>query len=251
MTMTSPHLESYLSQWQKIKDPNELIVRALTTNELKATIGLSGQPTGACLLQICFENQMTPNVFILDTLRLFKETYEYIDKLEKHFNIEIKRIKPDSYKVQKMIDQHGEYLFFDNQAKQEFCCDVRKVKPQQEVLANTDVWLTGLRQDQSTFRQSLNRQEIIKAGSGHSLIKLAPLYNWSEEQVTDYLKEKKVPLHPLLSQKSQTWQYKSLGCKICTTPVAKHEDKRAGRWRWFNQLNHDNHKECGIHFIGK
>ena len=45
--------------------------------------------------------------------------------------------------------------------------------------------------------------------------------------------------------------YTSIGCVICTTPTLPNEPKRAGRWRWFNQMDADaENKECGIHTGG-
>ncbi|MFT7692330.1 MAG: hypothetical protein ACI8P2_000949 [Candidatus Latescibacterota bacterium] len=36
---------------------------------------------------------------------------------------------------------------------------------------------------------------------------------------------------------------------MCATPIRPGEDKRAGRWRWFNQLDAgDDDKECGLHY---
>lgn len=44
-----------------------------------------------------------------------------------------------------MVLEQGEYLFFDSKEKQEFCCRVRKVIPNERALRGLDVWVTGLR----------------------------------------------------------------------------------------------------------
>jgi 3'-phosphoadenosine 5'-phosphosulfate sulfotransferase (PAPS reductase)/FAD synthetase len=89
---------------------------------------------------------------------------------------------------------------------------------------------------------------VPKAGhvvqNGRRIIKLAPLADWSEEQVRAYLAEHDVPFNRLYDK-----GYTSIGCIICTTPTLPGEDKRAGRWRWFNQRP-DDAKECGIHLGG-
>jgi len=61
-----------------------------------------------------------------------------------------------------MVDQHGEFLFFDSKDKQEYCCHVRKVLPNLKALDALDVWVTGLRRDQSASRAGLQRMEIMQ-----------------------------------------------------------------------------------------
>ena len=57
-----------------------------------------------------------------------------------------------------------------------------------------------------------------------------------------YSDEHEVPHNALYDQ-----GYTSIGCHTCSTPTLPHESKRAGRWRWFNSMNPDGDKECGIH----
>ncbi|MBI4556102.1 MAG: phosphoadenosine phosphosulfate reductase family protein, partial [Candidatus Hydrogenedentes bacterium] len=109
-------------------------------------------------------------------------------------------------------------------------------------LATLDVWISGLRRDQSEGRKRVEKAAYIDQG-GRKILKVNPLADWSEEQVWAYIKERDVPYNPLYDL-----GYTSIGCQICTTPTRPGEDKRAGRWRWFNALDHS--KECGIHTAG-
>ena len=150
-----------------------------------------------------------------------------------------------------MVRDHGESIFFDSKAKQEYCCKIRKVDPNNKILDTLDVWITGLRADQSDARSQIERLEIIQHtqqdGKERPLLKVTPLIAWTEEQVKEYARTNNVPVHKLLEMERDGWHYASLGCIICTTPVNSHETRRAGRWRWFNQQLNDDHKECGIH----
>jgi phosphoadenosine phosphosulfate reductase len=146
-----------------------------------------------------------------------------------------------------MVREHGEYLFFDSKEKQELCCHLRKVEPNQRVLKSLDVWLTGLRADQSKGRSATPRFSLMTEGKEkRPILKVAPLVNWTEEKLRQYCKEHQVPVHKLLNWEKDGWRYESLGCILCTTPIGSHEPRRAGRWRWFNAMEGDN-KECGIH----
>lgn len=209
-------------------------------------IATSGQPTDTAIIALAVKAGVRkPRVYTTDTYRLFPETYTYYKTLEKFFKIKIERFVPPEKELSRMIEQHGEFLFFDNKDKQEYCCHVRKVLPNQKALDSLDVWVTGLRRDQSASRAQLSRLEII-THADRPILKVNPLAFWTEKQVADYLKSNRIPNHPLFEKKLRGgYYYESLGCILCTTPIGPHEPRRAGRWRWFN--SQDDKKECGLH----
>jgi phosphoadenosine phosphosulfate reductase len=184
-------------------------------------------------------------VLTIDTLRLHPETYALMDAIEERYGLEVERYQPEPERLERMVSQHGEFLFFDTKAKQEFCCNVRKVEPNQRALNSLDVWFTGLRRDQSGFRINVPKVSEVKRPDGRRLVKVAPLVDWTEEEVNAYVSEHEIPQNALYDQ-----GYTSIGCMICTTPTRPGEDKRAGRWRWFNQYEEGDKKECGIHSQG-
>jgi len=236
---------SLIQELQETSDPSQLMGEVFRRFGSHAAIGTSGQLTGSVMIDLATKNGVKPRVFTIDTLRLFPETYSLFETIEKKYAISIERIKPDPVKLEKMVSQHGEFLFFDSKEKQEFCCHLRKVEPNNRVLDTLDVWFTGLRQDQSGARQNTKKFEII-SHNNRPLLKIAPLVDWTEKDLRDYVDKNAVPLHPLLSKKEAgDWYYESLGCVICTTPIGPHEPRRAGRWRWFQDP--ENKKECGLH----
>lgn len=233
---------------EALPSPQDLIKKVFTNFGNKAAIGTSGQLTGSVMIDMACQAGIKPRIFTLDTLRLFPETYAYFDTLEKHYGITIEHLKPDPQKISKMISQHGENLFFDGKEKQEYCCHLRKVEPQEKILETLDVWFTGLRKDQSESRSETKRFEIISTeAKKHPVLKIAPLLDLTEKDLRDYAEKNNVPIHPLLNWNQNGWYYESLGCVICTTPIGPHEPRRAGRWRWFNALDKTDNKECGIH----
>ncbi len=241
---------------EKIQDPGELMAELFRMFGERAAIGTSGQWTGVALIDMVIRAGISkPRVYTVDTLRLFPETYELIHELEKKYNINIEKATPDFEAVSKMVREHGEMIFFDSKAKQEYCCKIRKVDPNNKVLDTLDVWITGLRADQSSARSQIKRIDIIQHkqqdGKERPLLKVTPLIAWTEEEVKDYIKAHKVPVHKLLEIERDGWRYSSLGCIICTTPIGVHETRRAGRWRWFNYQLKDDQKECGLHLSGK
>jgi phosphoadenylyl-sulfate reductase (thioredoxin) len=242
-------LEGALQELQGITDPWDLLKRATELAPERTALGTSGQITGTAIIAGAVEHRIPLRVFTIDTLRLFPETIEYLKELEKFFGITIERFTPDPKEVERMVGQHGEYLFFDSKTKQEYCCEIRKVRPNRRALETVDIWVSGLRRDQSEERGRVEKVSIVDVerpdGEKRKIIKIVPLFSWSEEKVRAYLAERGIPIHPLLEKVDGDWFYDSLGCIICTTPRARWEPPRAGRWRWFHDK--DQSKECGIH----
>ena len=239
--------EELIKELEKITDAGELIGEIFRRFGKKAALGTSGQLSGVVIIDLAVKAGVKPNAFTLDTLRLFPETLEFFKKVEKKYKIKIQRTKPDKAELKKMVAENGEHLFFDSKEKQELCCKIRKVNPNTQILTKLDVWITGLRVDQSASRAFTPRFQILHHPiDGHPILKVAPLLNWTEEQLRDYIKKNKLPIHELLEWNKDGWRYESLGCVLCTTPISPTEPRRAGRWRWFNALD-PNSKECGLH----
>lgn len=224
--------------------PGELFQWAQAEYGDRAGIVTSFQKTGCAMIEFMMRTAPGMRVITIDTLRLHDETYRFIEQVEAHYGIQVERFQPDAERVGRMVRQHGEYLFFDSREKQEFCCSVRKVSPNQRALDTLDVWFTGLRRDQSSFRINVPKVSAIEHNE-RPLIKVAPLAEWTEEQLDAFMDENKVPVHPLYAQ-----GYESIGCVICTTPLQPGEPRRAGRWRWFNHMDDGHKKECGLHTQG-
>lgn len=225
-------------------EPRDLVAWAFSNHGERAAIITSFQTTGCVMINMAAEMGFKPRVLTVDTLRLHHETYNLIERVERRYALKVERFQPERSQVQRMVSQHGEYLFFDSREKQEYCCKIRKVEPNKRALATVDVWITGLRRDQSGFRKGVQKAAYIE-DEGRQLLKLAPLAEWTEADLWEYIQERDIPYNALYDQ-----GYATIGCVICTTPVKPGEDKRAGRWRWFNQLDEEHHKECGIHIGG-
>ncbi|MDE0427156.1 MAG: phosphoadenylyl-sulfate reductase [Candidatus Poribacteria bacterium] len=228
--------------------PQEILFSLFKRFEGRAAIVTSGQLSGMVLIHLAAENQLPFRVCTLDTLRLFPETYAFLEKVESRYGIQIEQIQPDPQEVQEMVSEHGEYLFFDSKAKQEYCCNIRKVRPMQRLLESLDVWITGLRRDQSEARKQLRKAEIISSTT-HPVLKVNPLLHWTAEEVWQFVRDNDIPVNPLLEADADGHYYESLGCIVCTTPIKPGEPKRAGRWRWQNAApTTEDAKECGLHY---
>ena len=222
-------------------DPENLIAWASVNFGARAGIITSFQDTGCVMVDMASRVAPDLRVLTIDTLRLHPETYKLMDEIEARYDVTVERFKPDMARLKRMVAQHGEFLFFDSKSKQEYCCQIRKVEPNILALQSVDVWITGLRQDHSESRSDTPKAQFVENEWG-IIIKLAPLMDWNAQQIREYSDAHDVPYNKLYDQ-----GYTSIGCTICSTPTLPHEDIRAGRWRWFNAMDPESSKECGIH----
>jgi phosphoadenosine phosphosulfate reductase len=174
-------------------------------------------------------------VFTLDTNRLFPEIAGYHKTLENFFGLTITKYYPDPEEEKELEARLGEWGMRESLENRHFCCQVRKVNPLGKMLAGKNAWVTGLRASQAVTRSDL---KILEYDEKFGLIKINPLFDWSEGDVAEYQKEFGLPENPLYAR-----GFKSIGCAPCTRPVSEGEDIRAGRWWWENP----EHKECGLH----
>ena len=206
-------------------------------NEYSNRIALSsslGAEDQVLTQMVCAINPQT-RIFTLDTGRLFPETYELIDATNKAFNIKLEVFFPEAKSVEKMVALKGISLFYDSIENRKECCHVRKLEPLKRAFQNLDVWICGLRKDQSITRFY---SKLVEWDEANGLIKVNPLINWSEKQVWAYIREHNIPYNSLHDK-----GFPSIGCQPCTRAVAKGEDIRAGRWWW----EQPEQKECGLH----
>jgi len=174
-------------------------------------------------------------IFTLDTGRLFPETYDLIDRTAKKYDINIEVFFPESSDVEEMVYTKGMNLFFSSIENRKLCCNLRKLKPLARALKGLDVWITGLRREQSVTRVDM---QMIEWDENNNLLKLNPLINWTEDEVWKRIKDNNIPYNPLHKK-----GFVSIGCQPCTRAVLPGEDQRAGRWWWENPDT----RECGLH----
>jgi phosphoadenosine phosphosulfate reductase len=174
-------------------------------------------------------------VFTLDTGRMFPEVYDLIQRTQSRYKIPVEVCFPDAGSVEEMVNSKGINLFYESISNRQLCCNIRKIAPLKRALQGMQIWITGLRREQSVTRAEM---KIAQWDAGNNLIKINPLLDWTEAETWDFIRKNDIPFNPLQSQ-----GYRSIGCQPCTRPVAEGEDIRAGRWWW--EL--PEFKECGLH----
>ena len=174
-------------------------------------------------------------VFTLDTKKLFKESLDYQSEVERFFGITITPYSAEDSAILALESELGEWGIRDSVENRKKCCAVRKIEPLKLALKDKVAWISGIRIAQSITRTNT---KLVENDEHFGIIKLNPLFDWSDEKMWDYAKSHNLPINALYGR-----GFSSIGCSICTRAIKEGEDIRAGRWWWENP----NHKECGLH----
>ena len=227
-------LQSLNESAKQTKDLYELFSLVDIQQLGKACFSTSLGQEDQVLTDFIFKNNLPIDVFTLDTGRLFQESYDVLSSTQKKYNKPIQTFFPNDKEVEELVTKQGINGFYDSVQNRKDCCTVRKIHPLKRALQPYDVWVTGLRSEQSANRSEF---QIFSYDTQFEIIKFNPLLQWSYQEVLDYIESHNVPQNSLHKQ-----GYISIGCAPCTRAITAGEDPRAGRWWW-----ETSHKECGLH----
>ncbi len=159
-------------------------------------------------------------VIFLDTKGHFAETYEFLNRLEGEWNLNVTRTQPGT----------DADAWPCGTAE---CCQRRKVEPLGAALAGRAAWLTAVKRVDAVTRANM---DVVSWDDKFHLVKVNPLATWSDEDIAYYIGAHELPEHPLWAQ-----GYASIGCAAVTEKPAPGSDRRSGRWADSDKA------ECGLH----
>jgi len=213
----------------KLNDLRGTLAREVTSKQ-DVCLTCSFQAEDVLLVKLAIEFNPELPILFLDTGYHFRETYEYRDRIEKEWNLNLINLLPE----QSVAEQESEFGILYRSAPDQ-CCNFRKVQPLFKAVANYRVWLTGLRREQAKSRAALEESALFTLPAGRKILKLAPLAAWTTRDVWYACQHLSIPLLPLYER-----GYTSIGCEPCTMLPSDPRDPRSGRWS-------GNKVECGIH----
>lgn len=188
----------------------------------------SFQTQSVPLLHLLSSYHKDIQVLFIDTGFLFPETYQFKNQLVEEFNLNLKTIRPSLSKHQQLDQSTG---FFQYSLNPDKCCQINKVDPLDTFWKKNDVWISGVRRDQSSIRKQM---KVIEE-SQNDVIKFHPMLEWNSKNVYDYIREFNLPKHPLEKK-----GFVSIGCVPCTHKWSN-DEQRGGRWLGSKKT------ECGLH----
>lgn len=219
-----------LNQEFESRKPEEIVDWAVREFSPRFAMTSSFGPESGVLLHMVSRVDPGLPVLFLETGYHFPETLEYKETLTQLFGLRnVIDLKADPEKRAKLIAENEGVPY---ERDPDLCCHLHKVEPLDLALKNYDAWMTGIRRHQTDSRKSVR---ILEEYEG-DLYKVCPLANMTSRDAWWYLKERKIPQHPLYEK-----GYLSIGCWPCTRPVQPGDDERTGRWAGKAKT------ECGIH----
>ncbi len=131
------------------------------------------------------------DLFSIDTGRLPEETYELLEKLQRRYKRNLRVVYPDAEALEGLVTAQGINGFYHSLEARQACCRIRKVEPFKRAIAGYGAWVTGVRHEQSATRALA---ETIEWDAENGLHKVSPILDWTEEQIWQYIRARKLPV---------------------------------------------------------
>ncbi len=208
-------------------DKIERTIREFSEAGKKMFATSSFQTHSIPLLHIISQIDSTIPVYFINTGFLFAETVAYKNEIADRLQLNILDTTPVVTKAEQK-DRMGRFFFASDP---DHCCFLNKVQPLEPVIAKHDVWINGVRADQTDVRKSFKDIEQVRS----NFVRFHPMLDWTKQDIYRYIRENNLPRHPL-----DMLGYSSIGCEPCTHKPRFDDDERNSRWFGLKKT------ECGL-----
>lgn len=192
----------------RTKTPQEIIHWALNLGK-RTMLTTSFSPNAAVMLHMVSGIDASVPVVWIDSGYNLRDAYVVAERLMKELPLNMHIYTPTMTAERRTAlmgiptpDEPELHAEFARQVKLEpFARAIEELQP--------EIWLTGIRRDETEFRKSLD----ILSWDNRGMLKVAPIFYWSEEEVAKYMEQYQLP-----------------SCK-----------------RYFDPTKVADHVECGLH----
>src|SRR5258706_846808 len=195
------------------KAPLDIVRWALARSGGRAVVSTNFRPYEAVILHLATQVQPDIAVFWLDHVYTRAATYRNAEELIRRFKLNVKLYVP------RMTAAHYDAIHGgapeptpENEERIKSFSTVMKLEPFQRGMRELapSVWLTALRKVQNPNRAGM---EIVSDDRAFNTLKVSPLLNWNDKQMSDYCKQHDLPVE----------------------------------WDYFDPAKADDKRECGLH----
>lgn len=171
----------------KNKTPKQIVDWALSIakNPLVTT---NFRPYESAILHLVTTSKNDIKVIWCDTGYNTPQTYNHAEELIENLKLNIKLYVP-----KQTVAHRNTVLGLPsiNDSKHSIFTEQVKLEPFKRAMNEhqPDVWFTNLRKGQTAFRNSIDVVSVSKDG----IIKVSPFYNFSDEELDEYLQENNLP----------------------------------------------------------
>ncbi len=168
-----------------------------------------------------FENTLPFPVLFIDTTYKFTETYAFIDKYAKEWNLPLMKVTNTAALERGITPWSVSHFAY---------CNEMKTKPLKQAIIDNgfDAVFTGIRWDEHGIR---GKEQYFSVRTDPPHTRVHPMLHWSEREIWEYLHSRNIPYNPLYDKEEHGGLvYRSIGCWPFTKPVPKDTiEERTGR----------------------
>lgn len=190
-------------------------------------------------------------VIWIDTGYMPAETYQYAADLTSAFAPDL-RIYQSRWTPARMEALFGRLWESDDATDLDRYHALRKVEPMQRALRDLEAraWISGIRRDQTSHRRAMSR---VMEQDG--IVRIHPLFYWSDAEIRAYFEKHDLPHHPL-----EAVGYRTIGDRQLSAPVipdpAEDDGSPAASRSSVSRLEIESYRqtrfkgkreECGLH----
>jgi phosphoadenosine phosphosulfate reductase len=179
----------------------EALVQLKGYRDSNVYVSFSGGKDSLVALDLAVRAGISKVVFC-DTTIEFRETLQYIKRIEDFYGINIERVMAPLTFFE-LVQKIG----FPSR-KSKWCCEVFKFAPQALFALNNNIdgYITGLRHEESSHRRSY---QLVDANPHVPVMQINPLLEWTQEEIWDYIHAENLPINPLYEY------FERIGCWLC------------------------------------
>ncbi len=165
--------------------PAEIVRWALALGKETIATTSFGRNAALMLHLVSEEDKTVPTIWV-DTGYNLRDTYVVAERLIKDMQLNMHVYSPQMTSERRNAIMGGIPTIDEEERHAEFTRQV-KLEPFAQAIADfqPEVWITGIRQEETEHRKSLDIVSIDNRG----ILKVAPIFYWSEEQVEDYMEQ--------------------------------------------------------------
>lgn len=170
-------------------DPGEIVRWALSLGAKTIATTSMGKNAAVMLHLVSEVDKRVPTIWV-DTGYNLRDTYVVAERLIRDLDLNMHVYSPQMTAERRNAIMGGVPTIDEEEQHQEFTRQV-KLEPFDRALQEfqPEVWLTGIRREETELRQTLD----IVSMDNRGIIKVAPIFNWSEDDVEAYMEQYELP----------------------------------------------------------
>jgi phosphoadenosine phosphosulfate reductase len=161
----------------------EIVQWAMSLNKRTMATTSFGRNAAVMLHLVSEVDKTVPTIWV-DTGYNLRDTYVVAERLIKDLQLNMHVYSPQMTSERRNAIMGGIPTIDDEERHTEFTRQV-KLEPFSQAIEEfqPEVWLTGIRREETDHRKSLDIVSLDNRG----IIKVAPIFYWSEDQTEDYM----------------------------------------------------------------